>query len=61
MLKDIPEIVGEIAIVDGHSKDRTVEVAPKLTPDALVVYQDGRGKGNALKCGPRPGNLIYTP
>lgn len=35
-----------ILIVDGHSQDRTVEVAKDLGAD--VVFQDGFGKGDAI-------------
>jgi len=41
----------EVIIVDGHSTDNTVEVAGKLRPDARIVMQNGRGKGDALKQG----------
>ena len=47
----IPDCVDEIVIVDGHSTDDTVAVAQALLPNARVVMQSGRGKGNALKCG----------
>jgi glycosyltransferase involved in cell wall biosynthesis len=39
----------DILIVDGHSTDRTVDVA--LSLGARVVYQNGSGKGNALRRG----------
>ena len=35
-----------ILVVDGHSSDRTVDVARKLGAD--VVFQDGLGKGDAI-------------
>jgi len=35
-----------ILVIDGHSKDKTVEVAETL--GAEVIFQDGRGKGDAL-------------
>jgi glycosyltransferase involved in cell wall biosynthesis len=41
----------EIVVVDGGSTDETVAVAQRLRPDAQIVHQDGRGKGNALACG----------
>jgi glycosyltransferase involved in cell wall biosynthesis len=47
----IPEGVHEVILVDGQSVDRTVEVAHQLRPDACVVSQTRRGKGNALACG----------
>ncbi len=41
----------ELIIVDGHSVDDTVSVAQELRPDARVILQNRRGKGNALACG----------
>jgi glycosyltransferase involved in cell wall biosynthesis len=51
VLPRLPEWIDELIIVDGHSTDDTVEVARQLWPDVRVVYQDGKGKGNALACG----------
>lgn len=51
VLRDLPSGINELIIVDGHSKDETVTVARRLRPDARVVLQDRRGKGNALACG----------
>jgi glycosyltransferase involved in cell wall biosynthesis len=47
----IPAGVHEVIIVDGHSRDGTVDVARMIRPDVRVVLQNGRGKGNALACG----------
>lgn len=47
----IPDWVDEVVLVDGHSEDNTVAVAQKLCPDVKVVYQLGRGKGDALQAG----------
>jgi len=47
----LPDCVDEVVIVDGHSTDDTVAVARALLPDAQVVIQAGRGKGDALQCG----------
>ncbi|WP_018334301.1 glycosyltransferase family 2 protein [Actinomycetospora chiangmaiensis] len=41
----------EIVLVDGHSTDDTVAVVRRLRPDAVVLTQTRRGKGNALACG----------
>ena len=41
----------EVILVDGFSKDDTVEVAKALRPDIKIVTQSRRGKGNALKHG----------
>jgi dolichol-phosphate mannosyltransferase len=35
-----------VLVVDGKSSDRTAEIATNL--DAKVIYQDGKGKGDAL-------------
>jgi glycosyltransferase involved in cell wall biosynthesis len=51
VLPYIPVWVDEVLLVDGHSTDGTVEVARKLLPSVRVVYQEGRGKGAALRCG----------
>src|SRR6202165_1456034 len=51
VLPYIPEIVDEVIIVDGRSKDRTVEVARELRPDVKIVKQTGKSKGNALRAG----------
>jgi glycosyltransferase involved in cell wall biosynthesis len=47
----IPDCVDEVVIVDGHSTDDTIVVAQALMPSVRIIIQDGRGKGNALKCG----------
>ncbi|MFQ5406137.1 MAG: glycosyltransferase family 2 protein, partial [Candidatus Micrarchaeia archaeon] len=39
--------VKEIVILDGRSKDRTVQIAKKL--GARVITQKGKGKGNAFQ------------
>jgi glycosyltransferase involved in cell wall biosynthesis len=51
VLELLPDMVSEVIIVDGHSTDDTVAVALSVRPDAKIVYQDGKGKGNALSCG----------
>lgn len=51
VLPRLPALVSEVIVVDGHSRDRTVEVAREHRPDVRIVYQSGRGKGNALACG----------
>jgi glycosyltransferase involved in cell wall biosynthesis len=47
----IPEWVDEIVLVDGHSTDDTVAVARELHPAVMIIHQQGRGKGDALKAG----------
>ena len=40
---DSPQII----VVDGHSRDRTAEIAKNLGVD--IAFQDGIGKGNAIE------------
>lgn len=60
VLPRIPEWVYEVILVDGHSTDNTIEVARSLYPEIRVVYQQGRGKGAALRTGFQAarGNII---
>lgn len=51
VLPKVPTWVDELIIVDGRSTDETVATARALRPDARVVMQSGRGKGNALRAG----------
>lgn len=41
----------ELIVVDGHSDDGTPEVAKAIRPDAVVLHQHRRGKGDALALG----------
>jgi glycosyltransferase involved in cell wall biosynthesis len=41
----------EVIVVDGHSVDGTVEVVARIRPDARVLSQTRKGKGNALAVG----------
>lgn len=51
VLPRIPPNVHEVILVDGYSTDDTVEIAKSLLPAIRVVYQEGRGKGAALRTG----------
>ncbi len=51
VLSGLPNGVNELIVVDGHSTDATIPVARSLRPDARIVLQDRKGKGNALACG----------
>lgn len=48
VLPRLPDIVTEVVLVDGGSKDNTIEVARELWPDIIIKRQTGKGKGNAL-------------
>ena len=58
----LPEGLYEVIVADGHSTDGTVEVARRLLPDVRVVFQPGRGKGDALTAGfaACTGDIIVT-
>jgi glycosyltransferase involved in cell wall biosynthesis len=51
VIERIPSWVNEIIVVDGHSVDGTRDVVRQCRPDAVIVVQDGKGKGDALNCG----------
>jgi glycosyltransferase involved in cell wall biosynthesis len=51
LLPRIPEWVHEVVIVDGCSKDDTVEVARRLRSDVKIVMEHRRGKGAAVRAG----------
>jgi glycosyltransferase involved in cell wall biosynthesis len=56
----LPDCIDELIVVDGLSTDDSVGVALRLRPDARVILQERRGKGNALACGfaAATGNII---
>jgi glycosyltransferase involved in cell wall biosynthesis len=51
VFRDMPSDVHEVIVVDGHSTDDTVAVVRRLWPAAVVIHQEGRGKGNAMALG----------
>ncbi|HEX9374352.1 MAG TPA: glycosyltransferase family 2 protein [Roseiflexaceae bacterium] len=51
VLPRIPPDIHEVILVDGFSTDATVQIAQELLPSIRVVYQEGRGKGAALRSG----------
>jgi glycosyltransferase involved in cell wall biosynthesis len=58
----LPPWIDEIILVDGHSVDDTIGVARALCPEAKVIVQSGRGKGDALLAGfaAATGDIIVT-
>ena len=63
ILSGIQKHVDEVLIVDGYSKDNTVKVAKELCPKARILYQLGKGRGDALRHGIKNarGDIIVTP
>ncbi|MGD9526706.1 glycosyltransferase family 2 protein [Pseudonocardia sp.] len=51
VLEQVPSVVTEIVIVDGHSSDATIVTARSSRNDVKVVTQEGMGKGDALRKG----------
>ncbi len=62
VLRRIPADVDEIIMIDGHSTDRTVEVAQRTRPEVKVFLQPGKGKGDALRYGfsKAGGDIVIT-
>jgi len=62
VLSGLPDMVDEVLIVDGYSRDNTVNKVRELLPDANILFQPGRGKGDALRCGFQnaAGDIIVT-
>jgi glycosyltransferase involved in cell wall biosynthesis len=51
VLRRMPSYVDEVVIVDGRSKDNTVDVARALRMDVVIVNEPRKGKGVALRAG----------
>jgi Glycosyl transferase family 2 len=49
VLERLPEGLHEVILVDGNSKDETVEAARRAYPKIRVLTQSGRGKGDAFR------------
>jgi glycosyltransferase involved in cell wall biosynthesis len=62
VLPKIPGWVDEVILVDGNSTDDTIAVAKSLLPSIVVVQQERRGKGAALRTGfnTARGDIIVT-
>jgi hypothetical protein len=51
VLGRLPRGLHEVILVDGCSRDRTIEVAERAYPGIRVLTQSGKGKGDALRTG----------
>lgn len=51
VLRQVPDQVGEVLLVDGGSTDITTLVAVSCRPDIRIISEDDAGKGNALRAG----------
>ena len=51
VLGRMPDLVDEIVLVDGLSRDDTVAIARMVRPDVVVVHEERRGKGVAVRAG----------
>jgi glycosyltransferase involved in cell wall biosynthesis len=62
VLSGLPDMVDEVLIVDGNSSDNTVKKVRELLPDVKILYQPGKGKGDALRYGfdNAQGDIIVT-
>ena len=49
VMGELPAWIDEVIVVDGYSTDDTLEVAERLRPDVVIVHQNRRGKGDALR------------
>ncbi|MDX6602113.1 MAG: hypothetical protein QOF13_1315 [Solirubrobacterales bacterium] len=60
VLKQLPEGLHEVILVDGNSEDDTIEAARQAYPEIRVLVQSGRGKGDAFRTGfaAVTGNLV---
>jgi hypothetical protein len=60
VLKQLPDGMHEVILVDGNSEDETIEAARAACPEIRVLVQSGRGKGDAFRTGfaAVTGNLV---
>jgi hypothetical protein len=60
VLRQLPDGLHEVILVDGNSKDGTIAAAREAYPEIRVTTQSGRGKGDAFRTGfaAVTGNLV---
>jgi hypothetical protein len=60
VLSQLPGNLHEVILVDGNSRDETIEAARQAYPSIRVLTQSGRGKGDAFRTGfaAVTGNLV---
>ncbi len=60
VLSRLPAGMHEVILVDGNSRDDTIEAARRAYPEIRVLTQSGRGKGDAFRTGfaAVTGNLV---
>jgi glycosyl transferase family 2 len=60
VLRRLPPDLHEVILVDGNSKDDTIQAAKEAFPAIRVLTQSGRGKGDAFRTGfaAVTGNLV---
>lgn len=51
VLSRLPDNLHEVILVDGNSRDDTIEAARRAYPEIRVTTQSGRGKGDAFRTG----------
>lgn len=61
LLPTLPTVC-ELVVVDGDSSDCSVDLVEQMRPDAIILQQPARGKGDALLCGFHAcsGDIIVT-
>lgn len=51
VLERMPSVVDEVLLIDGLSRDRTIEVARMVLPEVVIIEELNAGKGRALQAG----------
>jgi len=51
VFSNLPDFIDEIVVVDGQSKDGTIDEIRRIRSDARIIVDEPKGKGAALKTG----------